>query len=217
MKGPTDQAVLQLTAWVPIVPATRGNGCMQVIKHGHRAGTEVEHLCCTGGSWYVQIKDGELTRIGADDPEDIVTCEVAPGDVLFLQNIVPHRSLDNLSSGVRWSIDLRWQRTSDPAGFYDLKDCIKMVDPTDPDFKFSWAGWAEDDRQVKQTEAVKGDATVQEAVAASGDPFDTVIAGPWMGRWPIIHHNRHVDRYLKNKEEGVGTDWHAQAKGGAFG
>lgn len=25
----------------------------------------------------------------------------------------------------------------------------------------------------------------------AADAFDTVIAGPWMGRWDIVHHNRH--------------------------
>ena len=24
------------------------------------------------------------------------------------------------------------------------------------------------------------------------DPFDTRIAGPWMKRWPIKHHNKHT-------------------------
>lgn len=225
-------AVLQVTAWVPLVPARYDNGCMQVVRFGHRSGVEVQHQCCVGGTWYTQIAEGELERIGAGDAADVVTCEVNPGDVLFLQNVIPHRSLDNNSTGVRWSLDLRWQRMRDPVGFYGLKSLVPMVKPSDPSFKPDFVGWADDDRQVKQMEAVRADPRVAEAVAEAAaasappaapgkpaaDPFDTVIAGPWMGRWQLVHMNRHVERYLANVAAGGnGSDWHAMSKGGAFG
>ena len=31
------------------------------------------------------------------------------------------------------------------------------------------------------------------------DPFDTTISGPWMGKWEIVHMNKHVERYLRDE------------------
>jgi len=118
---------LQATAWVPLVDATESNGCMQVIRRGHRSGIECKHTCCVGGTWYVEIAPGELERIGCDPEADIVTCEVPVGGVLLLNNLVPHRSLPNLSEGIRWSLDLRWQRSDLPAGFYGIKECLPVL------------------------------------------------------------------------------------------
>lgn len=38
---PSARGTLQLTAWVPLVPATTHNGCMQVIRGSHARGVEV--------------------------------------------------------------------------------------------------------------------------------------------------------------------------------
>jgi hypothetical protein len=73
---------------------------------------------------------------------------------------------------------------------------------------------AEEDAAVS---AAAGGGAPAAAEDPSADPFDTVIAGPWMNRWEIVHHNKHVDRFLANQAKGVGSDWHAHTKGGAFG
>ncbi len=52
---------------------------------------------------------------------DSVVCEVPKGSVLLLNNLIPHRSLANNSSNIRWSLDLRWQRPTEPNGFHGLK------------------------------------------------------------------------------------------------
>ena len=48
---PESWKVLQVTAWMPLVNATVQNGCMQVIRGGHRAGKTCKHSCCVGGTW----------------------------------------------------------------------------------------------------------------------------------------------------------------------
>ena len=48
---PESWEVLQVTAWIPLLNATRRNGCMQVVKGGHRAGKTCKHSCCVGGTW----------------------------------------------------------------------------------------------------------------------------------------------------------------------
>ena len=35
-------------------------------------------------------------------------------------------SLNNLSSDIRWSLDLRWQRPDKPVGFYGVKDGVLL-------------------------------------------------------------------------------------------
>ena len=49
---PESWEVLQVTAWIPLLNATRRNGCMQVVKGGHVAGKTCKHSCCVGGTWY---------------------------------------------------------------------------------------------------------------------------------------------------------------------
>jgi len=225
---PVALGTLQATAWVPLVDATRENGCMEVIRYGHRAGREVAHECCVGGTWYVSIKEGALAGIGADDPADVVLCDVAAGDVLWLNNVVPHRSLNNASDHVRWSLDLRYQRPDEPAGFYDIKAPIRLAKADDPAFAPDWAEWAGVERTAKQMAALAdaapgimpelAAAAAAEAVPGADDPFDTVIAGPWMKRWPRSHHNRHTERHDALEKVSAGgkvAGWHAV--GTAFG
>jgi hypothetical protein len=44
-----------------------------------------------------------------------------------------------------------------------------------------------------------------EAVAEKWDLVPT-IAGPWMHRWPLVHHNAHTE--LFKHEGGDETTWH---------
>ena len=76
------------------------------------------------------------------------------------------RSLDNMSSQIRWSLDLRWQRPDLPNGFYGLKDCITMAKASDPGFKVDWRGWAEQDRAPLQKGAVSADKATEVDEAA---------------------------------------------------
>lgn len=83
---------------------------MQVLSGGHRSGVVCKHNCCAGGTWYVELPTDEMEKslnIPVND-KTVVTCEVPFGSVLFLNNLIPHRSLENYSKNIRWSLDLRW-------------------------------------------------------------------------------------------------------------
>ena len=127
--------------------------------------------------------------LGVDLEKDIVTCEVPMGGVLFLNNCIPHRSLENRSDKVRWSVDLRWQDPSKPNGFYGIKECVPMRKANDPTYQVDWETWAATDRYGID---VNSDKLVE-------DEFDTTIHGPWMKRWEIVNHNRHVLSLEKDK------------------
>lgn len=40
---PSGHDALQVTAWIPLVPARKENGCMQLLDRGHRSGEEGKH------------------------------------------------------------------------------------------------------------------------------------------------------------------------------
>ncbi|GAQ78590.1 hypothetical protein KFL_000150440 [Klebsormidium nitens] len=148
--------VHQVTAWIPLVPASERNGCMQVVPGGHRTGRTAKHTCCAGGTWYVELDETDAAQtLGVDLQSAALTCEVPLGGVLFLNNILPHRSLNNLSDGIRWSLDLRWQKWDQPAGFYGLKEVIPMTKSGQPDYKVDWDGWANLSRSALQEGILK--------------------------------------------------------------
>lgn len=87
-----------LSVYVALTPASKENGCLQVIKGSHRLGRITHGLT------------GE--QVGAD-PERVaaslarqerVYCEMQPGDALFFHSNLLHTSEANLSDNPRWSI-----------------------------------------------------------------------------------------------------------------
>jgi hypothetical protein len=98
------------------------------------------------------------------------------GSILLLNNIIPHRSTENYSDIIRWSIDLRWQRPDEPSGMEGIKECILLRRSTDPAYMPDWHEWAARSRQVGLR-----DVLVEEAKPIS--ETDAKVVGPWMKRW----------------------------------
>ena len=205
--------MLQVTAWVPLVDTNTTNGCMQVVRGAHTPGGTVRHACCVGGTWYVETTPAELAAtLGADMAADVVTCPVPRRGVLLLNNLTPHRSLPNLSDGIRWSLDLRWQRHGEPNGFEGIKRSVLMKPAhTSYNGTVDFGDWAVQDRtklmsaaHAKQQQrhgsrddertAAEGEHAASERQGAE-EVFDTTIAGPWMKAWPLVHRNRHTLRH----------------------
>lgn len=94
-----------VTCWLPLVDATVENGCMEVLPGAFRQGY-LEHVA-EGG-----------TTIRPDLVPDIPPrpVPVPKGGIVFMHRHTPHRSTPNLSDGVRWSVDLRYQPTGVPTG-----------------------------------------------------------------------------------------------------
>jgi hypothetical protein len=161
----------QPTAWIPLVDTNEVNGTLQVIRGGHKNQTLPHHLEKKLGksdSWYLYIREEDLP------PGEVVTCSLRKGDVLFLNQLIPHRSTENYSQEVRWSLDFRWQRPNEPSGFSD-KSCIVMRSLANPMHEIDWESWAKESRQTKITETGK-------SVKVDYD-LNTNITGPWLDRW----------------------------------
>ena len=66
-----------------------------------------------------------------------------------------------MSEGIRWSVDLRWQRASDPGGLWGMKDGVVMRSSNDPNFKIDWKSFDAVNRHIVQTEYIKGSEAVR--------------------------------------------------------
>jgi ectoine hydroxylase-related dioxygenase (phytanoyl-CoA dioxygenase family) len=166
------EKTFQPTAWIPLLDADAENGTLQVVRGGHRSGRVFPHRLENSrghkASWYLYIDERDL-------PEgEVVTCNMKMGDVLLLNNLIPHRSTENLSDKIRWSIDLRWQRPGERSGFEGIKDCILMRTKRDASYQPDWESWSKQNRIA--------DAMLDKEQRKDAD-FNTSVSGPWMERW----------------------------------
>jgi ectoine hydroxylase-related dioxygenase (phytanoyl-CoA dioxygenase family) len=125
-----------LTCWVALTDATADNGCPQVARGLHRAGT-LAHT-------YVEPLGWECL----DQPEDVALAEVRAGGVVVFSSLTPHLTGPNLTDHVRKAYILQYapvgaavlkgdparppttRATADDPGrqFPVLRDCV----PVDP-------------------------------------------------------------------------------------
>jgi len=96
-----------LTVWFPLVQATEENGCLQIIPSLQKQGLLRHHSQVGVGT---TIVDEELPD------QTILTLPMQKGSLLLLNKEIPHRSTPNQSGTVRWSVDLRYQKTGTPTG-----------------------------------------------------------------------------------------------------
>lgn len=110
---------LILTVWVPLVDATPERGCLEVMPRAHR-GEVVRHARSSNGM-YLEIPSSDL-------PEgSVVTTPIPKGGALLLTNRTPHRSTENISDCIRWSVDIRYQNAALPTN-YPLDDADRPVE-----------------------------------------------------------------------------------------
>ena len=93
-----------VTVWIAVTDATPENGCLQVIPW--MPDEMLPHCPKT----QTAIADGLL------DHDRAIPLPVKSGGVLLLHPKLPHASLPNLSDGIRWSFDIRYNRTGQPTG-----------------------------------------------------------------------------------------------------
>jgi hypothetical protein len=171
-----------LSAWIPLMNADSDNGCLEMMRYAHKPGKIAKHVGCWRDTWYIMLEDEEMRQtLGCDLEKDVVSCPVSLGGVLLFNNFIPHRSTDNTTNRIRWSLDFRWHEVGKPTGFYGLKETVRMRSSTDDHFEIDWKSFNE-----KEAE------------------FDTTIPGPWMKKWEIVHHNRHT-AVMAKIEKDAGT------------
>ena len=116
------QGILQVTVWVPLVEVTAENGCLQVQPRVHQQGLVY---------W----------SYGRDLPQiEKVTLPMKKGDVLFVHKLTPHGSDFNNTDMVRWSMDLRYQKTGEPSPRPEWPSVI-VRSRRDPHSETSYQDW----------------------------------------------------------------------------
>jgi ectoine hydroxylase len=86
------------SAFIAVDPATRENGCMQVLKGSHSMG-RIDHVL-TGDQ-----AGADMERVReASKRLELVYVEMDPGDVLFFHSNLLHRSDQNRSEKPRWAM-----------------------------------------------------------------------------------------------------------------
>lgn len=89
---------LLVSVSIAVDPATRENGCMQILKGSHHMG-RITHTT-TG-----EQAGADLERVReAEKRLEKVYCEMKPGDALFFHPNALHRSDQNRSDHARWSL-----------------------------------------------------------------------------------------------------------------
>jgi ectoine hydroxylase len=91
-------APLLASAFIAIDPATRSNGCMQVIRGSHSLG-RIDHTLTGEQAGADRDRVGEILK-----RYDLVYVEMDPGDALLFDCNLLHRSDQNRSDHARWSM-----------------------------------------------------------------------------------------------------------------
>ena len=103
-----------LSAWVAITNVTTENSCMVMIPGSHKA--DVALHCLTyekqGFAGSAQLTIPQAYR-GPSEPTPV---PMRAGDVLFFHRRTMHSSLPNVSDGIRWSFDLRYNPVGQHTG-----------------------------------------------------------------------------------------------------
>lgn len=97
-----------ITVWIPLVESTHENGCLHLIPRTHKKRAVAHGREEYSGTGYLEIAPEE---IGGRKKEIIALPMQAGSAVLFNDRLI-HSSTPNKSTHVRWSVDLRYQPTS---------------------------------------------------------------------------------------------------------
>ena len=127
-----------VSVWMPLVAVDETSGCLQVAPKSNLGGlrppTRLERNGLTG------LADSEL------ESYQPLSCIMAPGDVLLFSELTFHRSLDNISDYVRWSLDVRFfdadnavLRQRDGRGNSRGYVCFSESDPSRVETYDTWA------------------------------------------------------------------------------
>ncbi|PTY04162.1 hypothetical protein DB346_05065 [Verrucomicrobia bacterium LW23] len=94
-----------ITVWVSMVDATLENGCLHIWPRTHNTRVLDWHADTYTGTGYTEIDPKYLKDARA------VPVPIPAGSAILFNDRCIHMSTPNLSKGVRWSCDLRYQPT----------------------------------------------------------------------------------------------------------
>lgn len=102
---PNSNANPVITVWVSFVDATLENGCLHIKPQTHETELIEWHHETYSGTGYTALHEEQL------GVSPTVALPVKAGTAILFNDRLLHMSTPNNSSGVRWSVDLRYQPT----------------------------------------------------------------------------------------------------------
>lgn len=109
------------TAWIPLLPTSRGTGGVAVADRSHKKGPREHALTPEFQRFGHPVRGVPAQDFGAD--EQLLFSPMEPGDVLLFHAFMCHKSLPNVSANparMRMSMDTRVQPASSHRGFNAL-------------------------------------------------------------------------------------------------
>ncbi len=94
MQGSLDSIIV----WIALMDIDKDLGALEIVPRSHRRGL----LETVENSWYRTIKEEEVSE------SDFQRVEVKAGDALFFSSLLIHRSGNNVTDGIRWSVHFRY-------------------------------------------------------------------------------------------------------------
>ena len=129
-------ATEMLTVWFPVFDTSIDNGCLCVVPRSHERGLLLH--CPSKPGQVFDLRIPEVIR-GSKG----LALEMKRGSALFMHRLTMHSSLRNLSDGVRWSFDLRYQPVGQPTG-RDWLPTFVARSRKDPSQEIhDWRQWAD--------------------------------------------------------------------------
>ena len=117
-----------ITVWLAVTDATVENGCLQVIPNK----TELLPHC--------PQRQTSIAK-GFIDTDRAVPLPVRSGGAVIFHPMTPHASLPNRSDGIRWSFDLRFNRTGQPTGRGHFPDFVARSRANPASELTDWRAW----------------------------------------------------------------------------
>ena len=117
-----------ITVWLAVTDATVENGCLQVVPNKNELLTHCPYK-------QTAIADGLL------DKSQAVPLPVKAGGAVIFHPMTPHASLENTSDAIRWSFDLRFNKTGQPTGRGHFPDFIARSRANPENELRDWQAW----------------------------------------------------------------------------
>ncbi|CAE7355225.1 CALS12 [Symbiodinium natans] len=112
-----------VAAWLPLVHVSRENGTLQLICGSHKRPGLYRHFLSPDGAMAPFLPEESLPS------GERILAELSPGDAVFFSQRTVHGGCGpNLSSAVRWAVDLRWQNPADRNFLTGQRDAVKLWD-----------------------------------------------------------------------------------------
>jgi ectoine hydroxylase-related dioxygenase (phytanoyl-CoA dioxygenase family) len=97
-----------ITVWIPLVDSTHENGCLHLIPRTHKKRVVQHGTENYSGTSYYEIAPTEIQNRKAE----IIALPMKAGSAVLFNDRLIHSSTPNRANHVRWSVDLRYQPTS---------------------------------------------------------------------------------------------------------